>query len=248
MEDLRRLKASGTRGVFFVDDNITLDVPRLKELCRRIAREGLASLYYVIQASVPGIASDPELPALLAKASFRWVFLGIESGIARNLAQMRKSGQLAHTRTAVERLRAHGICAIGGFIAGNPDDTREDIRDTYRYARDLHLDHAIVQVLTPYPKTETREHLLAEGLVTNPDDFSRYNGFISNVRTRHLSQRELNRWVVLYGARLYFDPRFFLASRVWWYQPADAPAMFLNNFRFLFDGLRGRLFASTHRW
>jgi hypothetical protein len=68
------------------------------------------------------------------------------------------------------------------------------------------------------------------------------------VRTRHLSQRELNRWVVLYGARLYFDPRFFLASRVWWYQPADAPAMFLNNFRFLFDGLRGRLFASTHRW
>jgi len=248
MEDLRRLKASGTRGVFFVDDNITLDVPRLKELCRRIAREGLASLYYVIQASVPGIASDPELPALLAKASFRWVFLGIESGIARNLAQMRKSGQLAHTRTAVERLRAHGICAIGGFIAGNPDDSREDIRDTYRYARDLHLDHAIVQVLTPYPKTETREHLLAEGLVTNPDDFSRYNGFISNVRTRHLSQRELNRWVVLYGARLYFDPRFFLASRVWWYQPADAPAMFLNNFRFLFDGLRGRLFASTHRW
>jgi radical SAM superfamily enzyme YgiQ (UPF0313 family) len=248
MEDLRRLKASGTRGVFFVDDNITLDVPRLKELCRRIAREGLASLYYVIQASVPGIASDPELPALLAKAGFRWVFLGIESGIARNLAQMRKSGQLAHTRTAVERLREHGICAIGGFIAGNPDDTREDIRDTYRYARDLHLDHAIVQVLTPYPKTEARERLLAEGLVTNPDDFSRYNGFISNVRTRHLSQRELNRWVVLYGARLYFDPRFFLASRVWWYQPADAPAMFLNNFRFLFDGLRGRLFASTHRW
>jgi anaerobic magnesium-protoporphyrin IX monomethyl ester cyclase len=248
IEDLALLKAAGARGVFFVDDNITLDVPRLKELCRRIVREGLDSLYYVIQASVPGIASDPELPRLLEEANFRWVFLGIESGISRNLSQMRKSGVLAHTRTAVERLRAHGICAIGGFIAGNPDDTREDIRDTYRYARDLHLDHAIVQVLTPYPKTETRERLLAEGLVTNPDDFSRYNGFISNVRTRHLSDRELNRWVVLYGARLYFDPRFFLASRVWWYQPADAPAMFLNNFRFLFGGLRGRLFASTHRW
>jgi len=248
MEDLARLKAAGTRGVFFVDDNITLDVPRLKELSRRIAREGLASLYYVIQASVPGIASDPELPALLAKANFRWVFLGIESGIARNLGQMRKSGVLAHTRTAVERLRAQGICAIGGFIAGNPDDTREDIRDTYRYARELRLDHAIVQVLTPYPKTEARESLLAEGLVTNAEDYSRYNGFIANVHTRHLSERELTRLVVLYGARLYFDPRFFLASRVWWYQPADAPAMFLNNFRFLFGGLRGRLFASTHRW
>lgn len=248
LEDLRLLKARGTRGVFFVDDNITLDVPRLKGLCRLIVREGLDSLYYVIQASVPGIASDPELPPLLAEANFRWVFLGIESGSARNLSQMKKAGVLAHTRTAVERLRANRICAIGGFIAGNPDDTREDIRDTYRHARELRLDHVIVQVLTPYPKTEARDGLLAEGLVTNPDDFSRYNGFIANVRTRHLSDRELTKWVVLYGARLYFNPLFFLKSRVWWYQPADAPNMFLNNFRFLFDGLRGKLFASTHTW
>jgi anaerobic magnesium-protoporphyrin IX monomethyl ester cyclase len=248
LEDLRRLKARGTRGVFFVDDNITLDVPRLKELCRRIAAEGLDSLYYVIQASVPGVASDPELPGLLARANFRWVFLGIESGIARNLSQMRKSGVLAHARAVVEALRANRICAIGGFIAGNPDDSRADIRDTYRYARELRLDHAIVQVLTPYPKTEAREQLAAEGLITNPDDYSRYNGFIANVRTRHLTDRELARWVVLYGARLYFNPAFFLASRVWWYQPADAPNMLLNNFRFLFGGLRGKLFASTHRW
>jgi hypothetical protein len=84
--------------------------------------------------------------------------------------------------------------------------------------------------------------------VTNPDDYSRYNGFIANVRTRRLSDRELSKWVVLYGARLYFNPLFFLNSRVWWYQPADAPNMFLNNFRFLWSGLRGTLFQSAHRW
>jgi radical SAM superfamily enzyme YgiQ (UPF0313 family) len=248
IQDLRALAARGTRGVFFVDDNITLDVPRLKELCRRIASEGLDTLYYVIQASVPGIASDPELPGLMARANFRWVFLGIESGIARNLGRMRKSGVLAHTRAAVERLRAHRICAIGGFIVGDPDDTPADIRGTYRYARELRLDHAIVQVMTPYPGTEAREQLLAEGLVTNADDYSRYNGFIANVRTRAMTGRELSRRVVLEGARLYFNPAFFLASRVWWYQPADAPNMLLNNFRFLVGGLRGRLFDSTHRW
>ncbi len=161
---------------------------------------------------------------------------------------MRKGGVLAHTRAAVEGLRAHRICAIGGFIVGDPDDTRADIRATYRYARELRLDHAIVQVLTPVSGTEAREQLLAEGLVTNADDFSRYNGFIANVRTRSMSDAELSRRVVLDGARLYFNPAFFLASRVWWYQPADAPNMFLNNFRFLVGGLRGTLFASTHRW
>jgi hypothetical protein len=102
--------------------------------------------------------------------------------------------------------------------------------------------------MTPYPGTEAREQLLAEGLVTNADDYSRYNGFIANVRTRAMTGRELSRRVVLEGARLYFNPAFFLASRVWWYQPADAPNMLLNNFRFLVGGLRGRLFDSTHRW
>ncbi len=36
-----------------------------------------------------------------------------------------------------------------------------------------------------------REYLLGEGLVINPDDFTRYNGMWANVRTRHLSADEL---------------------------------------------------------
>lgn len=32
-----------------------------------------------------------------------------------------------------------------------------------------------------------RDELMREGLVTNPDDSSRYNGYMANVRTRHLS-------------------------------------------------------------
>jgi len=36
-----------------------------------------------------------------------------------------------------------------------------------------------------------REELLKAGLVTNPDDYSRYNGFWANVRTRHLSSDEV---------------------------------------------------------
>lgn len=246
--DLRSLEQRGAQGAFFVDDNITLDPARLAELCRMITAEGLDRMAYVMQASVAGLATDHRLPRLLARAGVRWVFLGIESGSARSLAAMRKRVDRDDAREVVVRLRRAGVCVIGGLIVGNPDDDRAAIRDTYRYARELGVDHAIVQCLTPYPATEARERLLAEGLVTNPDDFSRYNGLMVNVRTRHLSDRALARWMVLHGLPLYFDPVFVMRNRLWWSDPGDAPVMLGNNFRFVVEGLRGRLFHSRHQW
>jgi hypothetical protein len=102
--------------------------------------------------------------------------------------------------------------------------------------------------LTPYPKTETRSELLESDLVTNASDFSRYNGFIANVRTRHLSSEEIGRAVVRSGLKLYFHPLHILRSRLWRHDPALIPPLIMNNFRFLYEGLRNRVFESRHRW
>src|SRR5438034_1342427 len=68
--DLRTLDRRGVRGVFFVDDNITIDVPRFKELCEEIQSAGLGHLRYIVQASVHGIAKDPTLAPAMARAGF----------------------------------------------------------------------------------------------------------------------------------------------------------------------------------
>jgi radical SAM superfamily enzyme YgiQ (UPF0313 family) len=248
IEELHQLKGKGIEGVFFVDDNITLDVPRLKQLCSLIIDENLNTMSYAIQASVPGIASDPELVELLGRAGFRWVFLGIESGISRNLESMGKVGVLKNTKRAVSLLQKQGICVFGGFILAHPDDTGQDIQSTFKFALDLGVDHPIMQCLTPYPKTETREQLLKRGLITNLEDFSRYNGFICNVRTEHLSNNELNRAIIRGGLSLYFNPRYLRQSRFWKYRPSLWPALIANNFRYLVGAARGSIFASRHRW
>src|SRR5256885_1183640 len=77
--DLRALDRRGVRGVFFVDDNITIDVPRFKELCEEIQSAGLGHLRYIVQASVHGIAKDPTLAPAMARAGFDTVFMGIEN-------------------------------------------------------------------------------------------------------------------------------------------------------------------------
>jgi len=249
LADLRALDARGVRGVFFVDDNITIDVPRFKELCEEITAAGLSHLRYIVQASVHGIAKDPSLAPAMARAGFDTVFMGIENAEGANVAALDIAPKLGRaeneTPRAVRLLQDNGIKAVGGFIVGNPDDDRAAIRRTFAYARRLGLDFPIVQCLTPYPRTEMRDELIAEGLVTNADDLSRYNGYMVNVRTRHLSSGQLARAMLWENVKLYYDPRAARRSRFFHDFPAFRGSMLRNNVA-LFEGARNRLFHSTH--
>ncbi|HEY3174892.1 MAG TPA: radical SAM protein [Candidatus Polarisedimenticolia bacterium] len=246
--DMRAIKARGSRGVLFVDDNITLDGPRLRELCLRFEAEKVNDLFIVMQASVFPIAADLGLASVMARGGVRMVFLGIENGDERNLKVLGKKGQACRTEKVVRALREAGIIVIGGFIVGNPDDTEADVRATYRYVREVGVDHGIVQCLTPYPKTELRKQLIERGLVTNLDDLDRYNGFIPNVRTEHLSERDLARIMTSAGIRLYWDPRYVIQNGIWKACPSQSFWMLWNNIKYIFTGYQGKMFLSRHRW
>jgi radical SAM superfamily enzyme YgiQ (UPF0313 family) len=246
--DLRDIKARGGKGALFVDDNVTLDGERLKELCLKFEQERVNDLFLVMQASVFPIAADLEIAEAMARGGVRMVFLGIESGNERNLKVLGKSKQACRTGKVVRALRENGIIVIGGFIVGNPDDTEGDVRATYRYVREIGVDHGIVQCLTPYPKTELRRQLLDAGLVINPDDLDRYNGFIPNVRTKHLSDADLARVMTSAGIRLYWDPRYILRNGIWKAGPRQSFWLLWNNLKYVSTGYAGRMFLSRHRF
>ena len=81
--------------------------------------------------------------------------------------------------------------------------------------------------------------------MTNPDDLSRYNGYMANVRTRHLTSRALARAMLWESLKLYWDPRAARRSRFFHDFPAFRGRMARNNLA-LFSGLGNRLFHSTH--
>jgi radical SAM superfamily enzyme YgiQ (UPF0313 family) len=204
--DLKELQRRGTETVLLVDDNITLDPGRFRNIAEAIVENGLHRMEYLVQASVAGIVSDPKLIPWLARANFSMVFLGIEAVQKKNLQFFQKGDIREKTEKAVNRLRTAGIGVMGGFIVGNPDDSSEDIREVFRAARRLRIDLPYVQCVTPYPGTRIREELLEAGLVTNPDDLSRYTGFICNVRTRNLTNRQLNRLMNWENIKIFFSP------------------------------------------
>ena len=245
--DLKELQRRGTETVLLVDDNITLDATRFRKLAEAIIENGLNSMEYLVQASVAGIVSDPELIPAMARANFTMVFLGIEAVQMKNLQLLKKGDIREKTEQAVSLLRAHEIGVMGGFIIGNPDDSPEDIREVFRAARRLRIDLPYIQCVTPYPGTRIREELLEAGLVTNPDDLSRYTGFICNVRTRHLTNRQLNRLMNWENIKIFFSPALFKGNYFVRKKERGVLKVLLNTYDFFRGTFLGDQFRSRHR-
>jgi len=176
------------------------------------------------------------------------VFLGIESVQSKNLRLFQKGDILEKTDQAVGLLRKHGIAVMGGFIIGSPDDDAEDIRQVFQSIARLAIDLPYVQCVTPYPGTRIRAELLAAGLVTNPDDLSRYTGFICNVRTRHLTNQQLNRLMNWENIKVFFRPAMFRDNYFVKNREKGAWKVLLNNLELFRGWFKGDQFRSRHRF
>jgi radical SAM superfamily enzyme YgiQ (UPF0313 family) len=203
--DIADAKQRGARVVFLVDDNITLNVARFKGLCQAIVDAGLNDIDYIVQAMTSAIASaGDDLGAAMRAAGFRYVFLGIENILDKDLAFLRakaKNAQREAGRTvgsatlrAVEVLHRHGMLVVGGLIVGNPGDTRESIEANLAFAR-KYVDWPYIQHPTPYPGTPMTRDFRDRGLIVN-EAVEEYDGTTAVVRTEHLEAEEIEfmRW------------------------------------------------------
>ena len=179
------------RWIFVSDDNLVLDPERVIRLCDAIIARGYRNLYLVVQADCVTISRNEKMVEKMARAGFKSIFLGMENASKKNLIAANKGNIIDASRKAVALCHRHGIMVVGGMIFGFPDDGQAEIIENYQFLKSTGVDTAYCQILTPYPKTGIRRQLLAQGLVTNAYDYTRYNGMWANVKTRRLSSDQL---------------------------------------------------------
>jgi radical SAM superfamily enzyme YgiQ (UPF0313 family) len=228
LADVNDARAHGAEVIFFVDDNITLDVRRFERLCRAIVEAGLDDLEYYVQAMTSSIAAHGEtLAPLMRQAGFRYVFLGIENVVAEDLQFLRASAKNAvrergrqvgnASQQAIDLLHRHGMYVTGGLIVGNPSDTSESIETNLAFARAF-VDWPYIQHPTPYPRTPMAKDFRDRRLIVN-ESLEEYDGTTAVVRSEHLPADEIEfrrwraeRWMKLrhFPVVLWHDPRFVL--------------------------------------
>jgi hopanoid biosynthesis associated radical SAM protein HpnJ len=139
------------REFFFDDDTFTANLPRAREIARRLAPLGLTW-------SCNSRANlDRETILALRDSGLRLLLVGYESGNAEILRGIKKGVTLEEMRRFTRACHEVGVLIHGTFILGLPVETPETIEESLRFARELDVFSIQVSLAAPYPGTELYE-------------------------------------------------------------------------------------------
>jgi radical SAM superfamily enzyme YgiQ (UPF0313 family) len=160
LEGLRRKNSFA----FFVDDNLVAD--------RRYALElfaGMKGMGFKWLSHAPiDFADDREFIRAAGEAGCVAMFVGFESLNQEALAAMGKVTNTARSyRDDAQVFRDNGIGILGSFVLGYDGDTPRVFPQLLRFCEEARIEAAIFPILTPYPGTEVRRRLEAEGRIVS---------------------------------------------------------------------------------
>lgn len=162
VESFRLLQAQGFAAVLLYDEVFTVDKPRVHAICDGLRGAGLG-LPWMARATVGTV--DEAMLAALAAAGCRWLTVGIEAGSPQVLRRLNKPVNLDHAVELFAAARRHGLETLAYFMVGNPDETRDDLRQTEAFIKRLDPDLVHLSVYTMYPATPLYDDALERGLL-----------------------------------------------------------------------------------
>lgn len=107
------------------DDNFTVDVRRIKEICRLLIDEELIPACFMFSARADDLIRDPEALPLMAEARMLRITVGIDTLDPEVAKGVRKTVDPEIYREAFQRMREVGIFSIASLIAGLPGESDE---------------------------------------------------------------------------------------------------------------------------
>lgn len=198
-EEIRRIIAAAgeNKTLSFWDDLFTARYSRLELLYKLLDENGLLGKFrFTCSARSNTLKEDTVL--LLKEMGCVSVGMGLESGNPDILRYLKGDGISLddHTR-AIERLKRHGVEVGASFIIGSPQETWEQIMDTYNFIKSSQIDIFDIYLLVPLPGTPIWDSAKERDLVDDDMDWSRLNFRFADAPDRvivvseHLNRKQL---------------------------------------------------------
>jgi radical SAM superfamily enzyme YgiQ (UPF0313 family) len=154
IREMRRVRQTyGISSFELVHDMFTVDRKRVVEFCEALI-ESKEEFTWGCSARTDCI--DEELIALMARAGCRGIFFGIETGSRRMQKIIDKGLELGDSAERVRSCDKFRIKTAVSLMAGFPEETMDDLRDTAAFFVDsLRHDHADPQLSILSPLADT---------------------------------------------------------------------------------------------
>ncbi len=158
---IAEIESRKNRIIFFVDDNIAIDINKAKALFKGLIP---LKIHWVGKISI-NFANDDELLRLMSRSGCVGVLIGFESLNMKNLTQIKKecNTEVNSYTENIRRIKHHGIMIWGSFLLGCDADNI----DSFSYAVDFAIRNKFVLAafnqMMPYPGTSFYKKLKSEG-------------------------------------------------------------------------------------
>jgi radical SAM superfamily enzyme YgiQ (UPF0313 family) len=186
--------------VFFDDDTLTDNLPRIEELAREIGKLGITWACNA-KGNVPRKTLE-----VLADNGCRLFVVGYESGNQKILHNIKKGMLIDVAKKFTKDCHELGIKIHGTFILGLPGESKETIQETIRFATEINPHTIQISLAAPYPGTHLYKEAKENGWFdTNNADLVDDNGIqIAPLHYPHLSHSEIFHSVEDFYKKFYF--------------------------------------------
>jgi radical SAM superfamily enzyme YgiQ (UPF0313 family) len=153
------------RGFMFYDDELNVN-PGLVGLMHAIAdfqmRLGVS---FALRGFIKAELFTDAQAAAMARAGFKWILTGFESGSLRILENIRKGATRADNSRCLEIARRHGLKVKALMSLGHPGESPETVQETRDWLLEERPDDFDLTIITTYPGTPYYD----EAIETAPD-------------------------------------------------------------------------------
>jgi len=161
------LSRRGLKHIEFVDNVFNSPYEHAMSICERLAETDHGASLQSLELNPLFI--DDHLITAMERAGFSGIGITVESASDIALDGLRKGFGAAHVYRSAEVIKRHSLPCVWIFMLGGPQETRETVRETLRFARDCirPRDVAFFGIgIRIYPGTELEDIARREGILS----------------------------------------------------------------------------------
>jgi len=190
------------REFFFDDDTFNIQKVRTIELCAKLKPLGLT------WSCTSRVTTDFETLKAMKEAGCRLLIVGYESGDAQILKNIKKGATVERAHQFTKDCHKLGLVIHGDFILGLPGETRETIRNTINFAKELDVETIQVSVAHAYPGTELYDYAVKNGFMVADTKMVDEGGHqLAHIQYPGLPASEILEQVHRFYDEYYFRPK-----------------------------------------